>query len=81
MTFVPISRPANDVVVDLGARRKLMAELKASARQLDELQRAKGHLIQAWRIFVAEHGSVPEARSRISVALIEIMSEPVTKQE
>ena len=90
-TFIPAGKAIRDVVVNLDARRDRMRApkvskhtetmFKDSVRQLDELDRARGHLIMAWKIYVAELATVEEARVKIGAALIDIYMQPVMKQE
>lgn len=91
-TFIPAGKAIRDVVVSLADRRdqarlapKVSKHTESmfanSVRQLDELERAKGHLIMAWKIYVAELATVEEARVRIGAALIDITMQPVVKQE
>ena len=91
-TFIPAGKAIRDVVVNLAARRdqaRLAPKVsrhtesmfKDSVRHLDELERARGHLIMAWKIYVAEVATVEEARVRIGAALIDIYMQPVMKQE
>ena len=90
-TFIPAGKAIEAVVVDLAARRDRSRDAKVSARttkmfkdsvrQLNELERANGHLISAWKIYVAECENVDEAHLKIASALISITAQPVTKQE
>lgn len=92
-SFIPAGKAIEAVVVNLAARRdqtkvsKIEARkivkgmLDDSVRQLNELERANGHLILAWKIYVAECGSVEDAHTKIAGALISITSQPVTQQE
>ena len=91
-TFIPAGKAIRDVVVSLADRRdrnRLAPKVskhtesmfKDSVRHLDELERARGHLIMAWKIYVAEVATVEEARVTIGAALIDITMQPAVKQE
>lgn len=87
-TFIPAGKAIADVVVDLAARRDqakvrkvVNGMFKDSVRHLNAIEQANGHLIAAWKIYVAECENVDEAHLKIASALISITAQPVTKQE
>ena len=91
-TFIPAGKAINDVVIKLADRRdkarlapKVSKHTEAmfqnSLRHLNAIEQAKGHIIAAWKIYVAECATPQEAHLKIGAALISITSQPVTKQE
>lgn len=93
--FIPAGKAINDVVVKLSDRRDRARANNTAAkvskhtetmfqnslRHLNAIEQANGHLIAAWKIYVAECATQEEARLKITSALISITSQPVTKQE
>ena len=87
-TFIPAGKAIRDVVVSLADRRdqarlapKVSKHTEGGVRHLDALEQANGHLIAAWKIYVAEFATTPEAKASISAALLDLMLTPVMKQE
>lgn len=90
-SFIPAGKAIEAVVVNLAARRdqtkvsKVSKHTEAmfqnSLRHLNAIEQANGHLIAAWKIYVAECETEAEARLKVGAALISITAQPVTKQE